>query len=96
MTGYVILLFHPSPLCGSKGRYSLLVDAQKSSLARMSIASKEEKSSAEVKELEKYWKNVSLQALAIPVAHILPKSNKNLILFINEINASIQIQDCAR
>lgn len=82
MTGYFILLFYPSPLYGSKGRYSLLVDAQKSSLAGKSIVSKEEKSSAKVKELEKPLKNVSLQTLTIPMAHILPKTNKSLILFI--------------
>lgn len=52
--GHVILCFYPSPLYGSKRRYSLLVDAQKYSLARKTIASKEEKSSkAKVKELEK-------------------------------------------
>lgn len=52
MTAYFIVLLYPSLLCGSKGRYSLLVDAQKFSLAGKTIAFKEEKSSAKVKELE--------------------------------------------
>lgn len=50
MTGYFALLFYPSPLYRTKGRYSLHVDAQKSSLAGKSIVSKEEKISAKVKE----------------------------------------------
>lgn len=91
MTGYFILLFYPSPLYRSKGRYSLPVDAQKSSLAEKSIVSKEEKSSAKSKNL-KILKNASLQALTIPMAHILPKTNKNLISFINEFMSAFRFK----
>lgn len=91
MTGYFILLFYPSPLYGSKGRYSLPADAEKSSLAGKSIVSKEENSSAKSKNL-KILKNASLQALTIPMAHILPKTNKNLISFINEFMSAFRFK----
>jgi len=56
MTGYFMLLFYPSPLHRSRGRYSLPMDAHKSGLAGKSILGKEGKtvSSVKVKELQKY------------------------------------------